>query len=422
MKENQKYSFVQDIKGVVLSPTKVEKAWYLIRKGRARLLKKEPMVIQLLREQPNTDFSNFKIGIDPGDTTGIALVQESNLNMSNNKTVFKAEIMHRNDIKKKMTVRAEYRRARRSEKRHRPARFNNRASSRREGKVAPSIKNKKDEIIRVVNFLLKYIDISGIYCEDVSFDIRALTDDYKPYSWQYQKSNRLDENIRKAVILRDNCRCKMCRVGGTVLEVHHITPRRENGNNTTNNLITLCSDCHKNITGKEGDYKEYFYKLISGSNTNLAPAMHVMIGKRYLYKRLSEYVSVDNVYLTTGGDTANRRLDWSITKTHSNDAACITGVRCLSENLNTYVYTIKPQRKKLQTKQDTKGLAIKHRDLVWYTPRGRQPVKCQVIAILETGKYAGSYKLKSRDGEKFGPISPKSLTLIESGQESLLFY
>ena len=102
MKENQKYAFVQDSRGVLLSPTKVEKAWYMIRHNKAELIETEPMVIQLLREQDNTDMSYFKIGIDPGDTTGIAIVQESHLNMSSNKTVFKANIHHRNDIKKKL--------------------------------------------------------------------------------------------------------------------------------------------------------------------------------------------------------------------------------------------------------------------------------------------------------------------------------
>ena len=421
MKENQKYAFVQDIRGVLLSPTKVEKAWYMIRHDKAKLLETEPMVIQLLREQDNTDMSYFKIGVDPGDTTGIAIVQESHLNMSSNKTIFKANIHHRNDIKKKLDERRGIRKYHRSNKRYRQPRFSNRVYSRREGRIAPSIRNKKDEIIRVLNFLLKYIDISGIYIEDVSFDIRALTDGYKPYSWQYQVSNRLDENIRKAVILRDKCRCKLCGVSNTQLEVHHITPKRQGGNNTLKNLITLCSSCHLKVTGKEDSYKDYFYNLIDGKNVSLAPAMHVMIGKKYLNSKLSELVSSGNVYTTTGGDTANSRIDWGIIKSHSNDAACITDVRCLPENLNTYVYEIKPQRKKKQTKQDTSSLTIKHRDLVWYQPRGRQPIKCYVTAILQSGSCANKYKLKSLDGERFGPIAVNRLRKIEQGTQSLIF-
>ncbi len=421
MKENQRFAFVRDNRGVLLSPTKEEKAWYLIRKGRAKLLEKSPMVIQLLREQDNTDFSYFKLGIDPGDTTGIAIVQESHLNMSSNKTVFKGEILHRKDVSKKLTVRAEYRRARRSEKRYRKARFDNRASSRREGRVAPSIKNRKDEIIRVINLLLKYIDVSGIYCEDVAFDVRALTDGYKSYGWQYQKSNRLDENIRKAVIMRDGCKCMMCGASGVVLEAHHITPKRKMGSNTLSNLVTLCSQCHESVTGNEDSYKDYLYSLIDGKDVSLKPAMHVMQGKKYLYGKFKELVSNNCVYLCTGGDTANLRYDWGIEKSHTNDAACITDVRCLPDNLRTYIYQIKPQRKKSQTKQNTSGLQIKHRDLVWYKPRNREPVKCYVIAILETGSCIGKYKLKSLSGERFGPISSNRLQLISSGTESLMF-
>lgn len=415
-----KYAFVQDINGVLLSPTKECKAWYLIRKGKAKLLQKEPLVIQLQREQLNTDTSKIKLGIDPGDTTGIALVQECTSGKATNKAILKAEIKHRLDISKKLTVRAEYRRARRSEKRYRPARFNNRASSRALGRLAPSIKYKKDEILRVVIRLSKFVIISGIYCEDVSFDIRALTNGFKPYSWQYQVSNKLDNNIRKAVILRDNCSCKLCRVSNTMLEVHHITPKRQGGGNTPSNLITLCSSCHLSVTGNEDIYKTQLYSLISGKDIKLSNAMHVMQGKKYLYSSLAKF-TLGNVGLCTGGDTANRRQDWGIEKTHSNDAVCITGVECNPRNINIYTYTIKPQRKKMQTKQDTSFLSIKHRDLVWYTPRGKSPTKCSVIAILQSGSCSGKYKLKSLDGQRFGPVSSSSLRLISSGNSSLLF-
>lgn len=47
MTNNNQYSFVIDNKGNKLSPCKINKAWYLIRKGRAIQVKKYPMVIQL---------------------------------------------------------------------------------------------------------------------------------------------------------------------------------------------------------------------------------------------------------------------------------------------------------------------------------------------------------------------------------------
>ena len=44
------YCFVVDINNKPLAPTKVNRGWYLIRKGKAKLKSKFPMVIQLLRE------------------------------------------------------------------------------------------------------------------------------------------------------------------------------------------------------------------------------------------------------------------------------------------------------------------------------------------------------------------------------------
>ena len=412
--KEKKYAFVQDSKGIILSPTRIEKAWYLIRHNKAKLLNLEPMKIQLLREQDNTDDSSFKVGIDPGDITGIAVIQECS---TKNKVIVKAEIHHRKDIKKRVEQRRNYRRFRRSNKRHRQARFNNRSSSRRKDRVVPSIKSRKDEILRVINYLRKSIYVDEIYCEDVAFDIRVLTDDYKSYGWQYQKSNRLDENIRKAVVLRDKCRCKLCGASGIRLEVHHITPRRENGINTLSNLITLCSDCHSRITGSEDEYKNLLYSLIDGSNPSLKPAMHVMQGKSYLYDRLSK---IADLSLTTGGDTSNRRIDWNIPKTHSNDAVCITDSEINYLDTMVYEYKIHPRRRKSKTKQDTSNLSIRHGDIVYYKPRGRNKVKCYVIAILESGISSGKYKLKSFDGEMFGPISVNSIKKLSNNSSLLI--
>ena len=46
------YSFVLDVNGKPLAPTKEQKAWFLIRKKRAALLSKYRMVIQLMKESP----------------------------------------------------------------------------------------------------------------------------------------------------------------------------------------------------------------------------------------------------------------------------------------------------------------------------------------------------------------------------------
>ena len=44
------YAFILDVNGKQLAPTKEQKAWFLIRKKRAALVSKYPMVIQLKKK------------------------------------------------------------------------------------------------------------------------------------------------------------------------------------------------------------------------------------------------------------------------------------------------------------------------------------------------------------------------------------
>ena len=370
------YVFVLDANGKQLAPTKEQKAWYLIRKKRATLVSKYPMVIQLNKEIPNDEIcpDEIRCGIDDGGLhVGVALVQKCK---AKNKVLFKGIIEQRNDVKHLMEVRRGYRRYHRYHKRYRQARFNNRSSSKRKGRVAPSILQKRQATLRVINQLNKWINITDYWLEDVSIDIRALTDGYKSYGWQYQKSNRLDENIRKAVILRDGCKCMECGKSNCKLEVHHIKPRRLNGSNTLSNLITLCETCHQKTEGKEEQYMEHYFDILKSSdNKNLNYAQHVMIGKTWLRERLS---MLGLLYLTSGGDTANKRIDWNIVKSHSNDAICITDLQ--PDSCDVKEWTIKPMRRQSKAKTDN-VLGIKHRDLVSYTYKNGETHKGYVTAL-----------------------------------------
>ncbi len=336
-----RYAFVIDADGKQLSPTKEPKAWYMVRKGKAKLVEKIPMVIQLLRVIPDEEICKDEIhcGIDDGALhTGIALVQKC---QTRNKVLFKGTIEHRKDVKKLMVIRKGYRRNRRSNKRYRQYRPN-RASLKKEGRVAPSIPQKRQATYRGVCQLKKRTLVTHYDLEDVAIDIRALTDGYKPYRWEYQNSNRLDENLRKAIIFRDGGKCVECGKSNTSLEVHHIIPKRHDGENTPSNLITLCHDCHEKVAGREKEFETHFLEMIDGTgNKGLSYASHVMIGKTWLRKNLSV---LGELSLTTGGDTANRRIDWNVKKTHANDAICITGLK--PETCNVAHYVLKPMRRK----------------------------------------------------------------------------
>jgi len=371
---SKKFAFVVDIKGKKLAPTPDNNAWYLIRKGRAKLLQKFPMVIELQREIPKEqlDNSEYIVGIDDGSKhVGISIIQKCKYKT---KTIFKGTLEQRNDVTKLISLRRSYRRHRRGQKRYRPVRFNNRSSSKRKGRIPPSIKQKKDAILRVVNKLNSLLpSIYKIFLEDVAIDIRVLQDGKKLYGGQYKISNRLDENIRKAVLIRDKNSCMNCGRSNCKLEIHHIIPKRMQGNNTMDNLISLCEKCHKEVTGQEFRFINKFQQLIKGKNIRFDYAQHVMQGKTYLRNNLRD---IAEVILTTGGDTANKRINLNIEKSHSNDAVVIAG----GNEITLYDWVIKPLRKKSKSK----GYIIngfRCRDIVKYTKKNGESYKGYITSL-----------------------------------------
>lgn len=372
----KQFSLVIDSEGKQLSPTNANKAWYLIRRQKAKLVARFPMVIQLFKAvKPKAiDSSKFVCGIDTGGKhTGIAIVQECK---TKSKVILKGTIEHRNDVKKKMELRAGQRRFRRNQKRYRPARFNNRSASKKHGRIAPSIKQKKESILRVIKRLKKYISINKYIIEDVLIDIRKLQEP-NIESIGYQKSNRLDANIRMAVMMRDKFKCQDCKVAHAKLEVHHITPKRLNGNNTVDNLITLCVQCHSNTQGNEELFIGKYYKLIKGKIIRFDYAQHTMIGKTYLRNELNK---LGDTELTNGCDTAYKRNMWNISKSHSNDAIVICNNKVSAEHCNIIDWRIKPLRRQSRVEYN-EVCGLTHRDVVSYINSKKEKITGYITAM-----------------------------------------
>ena len=55
---------------------------------------------------------------------------------------------------------------------------------------------------------------------------------------------KCNETVRYLVFTRDQCRCLKCGSSNR-LTVHHLTPVRDGGPNTVDNLVTLCESCHR---------------------------------------------------------------------------------------------------------------------------------------------------------------------------------
>lgn len=98
-----------------------------------------------------------------------------------------------------------YRRTRRSRKtRYRPVRFDNRSNSRKEGRLAPSIRSKLESHYRERNFVESILPIKEWRVELASFDIHKITNP-EVFGIGYQLGNQKDfYNVKAYVLSRDN--------------------------------------------------------------------------------------------------------------------------------------------------------------------------------------------------------------------------
>ena len=82
--------------------------------------------------------------------------------------------------------------------------------------------------------------------------------------------------------------------------------------------------------------------------------------------------------MTIGADTANKRIDWGIEKTHANDAICITAL--MPNSIELVDWTIKPMRRKSKAGVD-EVCGFRHRDYVTYTYRNGETYTGYVTAM-----------------------------------------
>lgn len=153
--------FVIDSENQPLLPTHPARARKLLREGRAVVKQVVPFTIQLHRKIDNP-VGSFEVGVDDGvKHVGIAIK-----NTYTNEIVFHAQLDHRQDVSGKIEQRRELRRARRQRLRCRPPRFSNRIRS----KIAPSIRQRKEAILRVIKDMGKRLNLVKVKVEEVAFN------------------------------------------------------------------------------------------------------------------------------------------------------------------------------------------------------------------------------------------------------------
>ena len=211
-----------------------------------------------------------------------------------------------------MTARRGNRRQRRARLWYRPKRFLNRAKSRRSGRLPPSVNANANEVIRVVSKIP--LAIQRINVEDVQVDIARLNNPDLTGT-EYQQSNRLDENLRMATLMRDKYQCVSCGKKNVQLQAHHIVHQCQGGKETIKNLITLCQQCHKKVHSGQITLD---VDGVSGLKDQIA--QRTMQGKSLIYKSLETVAPVFKVF---GYQTASFRKSLDLPKDHDVDALCV---------------------------------------------------------------------------------------------------
>ena len=398
--------YVINKNGNPLMPCKPAKARKLLRDKKAKVVNRCPFTIQLLWDCEE-NIQPVTVGIDKGShVTGFSAV-------GNGKILISGEIHHRTDIKDKMDNRRGNRRNRRSRKWYRPKRFNNRASSKCSGRLPPSIKANVEEVIRVVCKIP--LPMSHIIIEDVQIDIARLNDPTL-IGKSYQESNRLDENLRMATLMRDGYQCAQCKIKNVQLHAHHIIYREHGGKDTIKNLITLCKSCHDKV--HEGTI-QLNVSGVSGFNDQIA--MRTMQGKTYLYQILGQIAILSKVF---GYQTSEYRHRLNLPKSHDIDALCIatleTGEVIAPNQYNFYKIRFRPR----QTRRQYHNLPKKGMGRVKYQMNEQLDGfhKGDIVRVKNrwvkqiNSIYSRGYLAFSRVKGEPSAVKPKDCILLQRGQ------
>ena len=383
----------------------------LLKNSLAHVVCRIPFTIQL--DYDTTDYTQpVSLGVDAGSKhIGISAT-------TSEKEMYAADVELRNDIVDKLSTRREQRRTRRSRLRYRKARFNNRISSKRKGWLAPSVENKIQTHLTVVEKIHKFLPITNIVVETTSFDIQKINNPSISGS-EYQQGEQLDFfNVREYVLFRDNHICQHCKGKSKdkVLNVHHIESRKTGGD-SPKNLITLCETCHK-------AYHRGEFELNVKRGKSFRDAAFMGIMRWSLYDRLKNIYP--DVSMTFGYITKNTRITNNLPKEHYVDARCISGnpvakplgyyfyqkkVRCQNRQIHKANF-LKGGRKKLnQAPFLVKGFRLF--DLVEYQ---------KDLYYIFGRRSNGSFDIRKLDGTKVnkGSINCKYLRLISTRKSILI--
>lgn len=362
--EKQVFVYVQNIDGKALMPTKrYGYVHRLIRNGKAKVVKVNPFTIRLLY-QTNNYTQPITLGVDSGyENVGFSAVNAKEELLAGEMTLLKGQ-------SSRLKERSSYRRTRRSHLRYRKPKFDNRKKT---NPLAPSIENKLQAHIRLVEFVDSVLPISEVIVEIGSFDIQKLKDPHIA-GISYQEGEQYSYyNLREYILHRDKhtCQNSNCNNKSTekILQIHHLGYWKNDSSDRPSNLITLCEKCYRAENHLKG-------KLLYGWQPKLnsyRPESFMSQVRWKIAERLK--CKVTYAYITKA-----KRIELKIEKSHSNDACVIAGgsnhsrakvisieqVRCNNRSLEKFYdasYLDSRTRKKASGQELNSGRRTRNKNL-----------------------------------------------------------
>jgi len=303
------FVYVLNCHGEPLMPCQPRKARFLLKAGKAKVVRMVPFTLQLLYGSSGYTQA-VALGIDAGTHhMGVSASTEQ-------RVFFEAEVLPRTDIGALLATRRQFRRARRSRKtRYRKARFLNRKKV--QGWLAPSVQHTLDAHLKTIRLVHQLLPVSRTTIEVAQFDMQKIRHP-EILGKEYQEGPQLGFwNVREFVLFRDHHGCQWCQGNSNdpILNVHHIESRKSGGD-SPDNLITLCKTCHDHIHRTQQEHK------IERKSRGFGDATHLGMIRWRIYEQAKALFP--NVQLTYGYSTKQARITHQLEKSHVIDARCIS--------------------------------------------------------------------------------------------------
>lgn len=309
-----------------LMPTSPYRARKLLDSGKAKIYSYRPFAIMIL-DRADGNVQEIEYKSDTGYLhVGISVCSEKQEYIREQRDLLQDEVERHKDCRK-------YRRNRRSRKRYRKPRFDNRISkihkTEKDGGVwlAPSLIHKVEVQVDLFSRICRVMPITDAYFEMGKFDpvyMKALEKgDPIPEGTDYQRGERYQISTKRAAVFaRDHHTCVFCGRGiedNAYLHVHHSGYWKSDHSNRLDNLVTCCEQCHTPENHQPGGI--LYGKIPKVSNMASAAFMNTV---RYeLLRRLKKAVPGVTFHVCYGVETDQIRKERSIPKSHTNDAYCL---------------------------------------------------------------------------------------------------